>query len=129
MKRESSGWAKGCLIAGGVILIVGLVCGGFATWAGWSFWQSPGVQRAYTIGSAAVGLSAEAMTAPGTAEMRAAGCDSATAVTPELLERFSRMAAGDGGALGHIPEIPVITCMTHTSANVPTCEDVARART
>lgn len=129
MARESGGWVKGCLIVGGVIVIVGLVCSGIVSWAGWSIWQNPNVQRAYSVGSAAFDMSREAMTGPGTAELRAAGCTQAMAFTPELIGRFASVVAPDGGA-GDLPEVPLVTCIVrHASTTVPSCEEVARVYT
>jgi hypothetical protein len=120
------GWGKGCLIAIAVALGVVLICGGFVTWAGYSAWKSPGVQRAVAIGGAMMEMTQEAMRAPGTTEMRAAGCTQAMAFTPELMQRFITAVAPDAGV--EAPQMPLAICaMQRNATAVPTCEAMASA--
>lgn len=124
---------RGCLIAAGVGGALALVCGGVVTYAGWALWQSPAVQRGVSLVGAAMDLSREAMTAPGTREMRAAGCHQAMAFTPELMQRFLSLVAPDGGLPSEaqrepLPEVPTLLCtMARGAPEVPSCESVARA--
>lgn len=126
MSDGRGGWGKGCMIAIAVALGIVLICGGIVTWAGYSAWKSPGVQRVVAIGGAMVELTQEAMRAPGTAEMRAAGCTQAMAFTPELMQRFITAIAPDAGV--EAPSIPLAVCvMQRGAATVPTCEAAASA--
>lgn len=119
-------WSKGCLIAIAVALGLVLVCGGIVTWAGYSVWKNPQVQRAVAIGGAAMELTQESMHAPGTTEMRAVGCTQAMGFTPELMQRFIGAIAPDAGV--EAPAIPLAICAMQRGATlVPSCEDAVRA--
>src|SRR5690606_30078941 len=77
---------------------------------------------------AMVELTQEAMRAPGTTEMRAAGCTQAMAFTPELMQRFVAAIAPDAGV--EAPAMPLAVCaMQRGAASAPSCEEAARAYT
>lgn len=120
------GWGKGCLIALAVVVGLALVCGGVVTWAGYSVWQSPTVQRGVAIAGAAMEMTQDAVREPGAAEMRAAGCTQAMVLTPALRRRFLGAVAPDAGL--DTPELPLLLCVVHRGAEaVPSCEDAVRA--
>lgn len=128
MSEGKSGWGKGCFIALAIVGVITLVCGGIVTWAGWSVWTNPNVQRGVAIAGAAMDMTREALTAPGTAEMRQVGCTQAMALTPELMRRFLDAVAPDGGAPYDAPAIPLITCaMERGTVTAPSCEETVRA--
>ena len=124
-EKQKSGWGKGCGIAAAVALVVLLICGGIVTLLGWSIWQSPSVQRGVRIAGAAMDMTREAMAAPGTAELRQAGCGQAMVYTPEIIERFAHTIRPDGGA-GRVPDMPMVICAVRRGSTM-TCDEVARA--
>ncbi|HJL15915.1 MAG TPA: hypothetical protein RMH99_09675 [Sandaracinaceae bacterium LLY-WYZ-13_1] len=124
-ERRSS-WTKGCLIVGGVVGLVALVCGGVVTLLGWQVWSSPTVQRGVQIAGAAMDLTREAQRAPGAAELRQVGCAQGLVYSPELLERFVDTIRGDAGTpRGAMPTHPLVMCQVRGRAT-PSCADVAR---
>jgi hypothetical protein len=128
-QKKTSGWLIGCVIAVAVFGLFALLVGGRVAWAGWKVWQNPDVQRGVAIAGGAMNLAREAQTAPGTAEVRAAGCTQAMAVTPEALRRFVELTVPDAGAASRIPTHPMVFCALarRDSERAPGCPDVARA--
>lgn len=127
VSESGSGPRKGCLIAAIVAGVLLLGCGGVFALIGWAVWNNPDVQRGVAIAGAAMDMTREALLAPGTAEMRRAGCTQAMALTPELMRRFLASVA-DAGVDGRVPELPMIFCaMRHDATSVPSCEEVVRA--
>lgn len=121
------GGRKGCLIAAIVAGVLLLGCGGVFALLGWAVWTNPDVQRGVAIAGAAMDMTREALTAPGTAEMRRAGCTQAMALTPELMRRFLESVV-DAGVDEQVPEVPMIFCaMQQGATSVPSCEEVVRA--
>lgn len=129
VSEGKSGWGKGCLIAAAVVGAITLVCGGLVTWLGYAVWTNPNVQRGVAIAGAAMDLTREAMTAPGTVEMRQAGCTQAMAFTPELMRRFLDAVVPDAGAEeDRAPTMPLIMCaMQRGAVTAPSCEETVRA--
>ncbi len=126
MSESRSGLGKGCVIAVVVVGMIAIVCGGLVTWAGYAVWTNPNVQRGVAIAGAAMDMTREALTAPGTVEMRQAGCAQAMAFTPELMARFLGTVV-DGGA-EQAPGMPLVMCaMQRGAVTAPTCEEVVRA--
>jgi hypothetical protein len=125
-EKQSSGWGKGCAIAAVVVGLVVAVCGGAVTLISWSIWQNPNVQRGVEIAGAAMDLTREAMTAPGTAELRRAGCAQAMVYSPELIERFIGVIRPDAGVRrGEVPDYPLVVCQVRGQSTL-SCETVAR---
>lgn len=126
MSERRGGWGKGCSIAIAIFAGVVLVCGGVLTWAGYSVWNDPNVQRGVAIAGAAMDMAQEAMQQPGAAELRAAGCGQAMVLTPELRRRFLATVAPDGGY--DTPELTLVLCVVpRGAADAPSCEDAVRA--
>ena len=102
---------KGCLIAalivGGIALLLLVGVGIFFWWA------------AKTVGKVAV----EGMNAPGTAEMRAAGCDVAMVMD---MAKVSPTLFDGGHSTDGSPDI-MVECTVSAGRTPPSCDDVAQA--
>jgi hypothetical protein len=124
MASNNKGLAVGCWVAMGVTAFVFLGCGGLFLFLGWSVWNNPDVQRVVEISGAALDLANEAQNAPGAAELRAAGCEQAFVITPEMLERLITVIDADAG-VQELPDFPVVSCAVRRPDRVQ-CPDLAR---
>jgi hypothetical protein len=87
--------------------------------------QTPEVQRVGQLIGEGLELAQEAQTGPGTAELRAAGCQIAMVVRPEQLEGLGRVLF-DGGFPETERQTTVVNCVQHRDAPALTCEEVVR---
>jgi hypothetical protein len=108
------------LIVTGVLT---LSCVGFGIIGGALLWSDPDVQRVVRGVGAGVELIDEAMKAPGTQELREAGCDIALVWTPEQMRRFRR-ALEDSSESDHRLRHRILTCQT--KGPPVDCETVAQ---
>ena len=128
MSERGKGCGRGCLIAAAVFAAIVLVCSGVLALLGYSIWKNPEVQRAVGITRAAFELSQEAMAAPGTAELRAAGCRQALVFTPELQKRFLATVEPDADAAFDDDFLPLVVCrMPNDGTEIPSCEQLVSA--
>lgn len=119
---------SGCLIALYVMLGLGafvLVAGAIAVWL---FLRSETGQRLTETVSSGIALTREATTAPGTAELRAAGCSQAMVIpTARMLELFGQELPEADPDADTFNEATVVLCQRATDdAGAPDCADVAR---
>lgn len=123
MDEKKRPWVIGCIIVAIVFGGGGLVC---ALATGLVVYEvTPTVRRGISVVGETIEISQEAMRTPGTREMRAAGCASAVAFTPELLERLIRAIEPDGGSPP--PQIPVLACVVRDGDPTPECGTVVAA--
>ena len=76
---KKSGWS-GCLIAALVVLGLLLLAGGVAAWSAWRWATQGSGKKVFGVVGEAMRASEEALKAPGTRELRAAGCRQAVVV-------------------------------------------------
>jgi hypothetical protein len=114
------------LVVIGVTFLAGtaIACGGLiaAASAGLAaLWRSPVVREGTLVVQATIDLLTDASTAPGTAELRDAGCERAFAITPEHYQRFAaRLPQGTWD----IPLETTVACAVRAPARVA-CDDLA----
>ncbi len=127
---KKKGLSTGCWIALAAILIFFGSVAGVMLYIGYKVSQNKDVQNVMgTLGDVA-GLAVEAQNAPGTAELRALGCQQAMALDPvrmqKIAERFMDQDAG-------LPPLPapnverIVMCEANAFGAAPTCDDAARA--
>lgn len=123
---RKKGLSKGCIVALAVTGAIVLVCGGVATWLGYSVYSNPDVQRVARAVGEGIEVSQEAMNAPGTEALREAGCDQAMVMLPEHMERIIHAVEPDGGSeAGEADFPPMVMCQFRFDVTL-TCERVAR---
>jgi hypothetical protein len=119
-KKKMSGCLTAFLIVSGFFIVVGLVVGFL-------------IYRYFTVGEgkkvvAAVGsgveLTKESMNAPGTAELRASGCEQAMAMDVEKMGKIVEGLAADGGKPLKGDIKTVVTCQVPLGKTM-SCENVA----
>jgi hypothetical protein len=101
---------SGCLIAAlivggiGLLLVIGIIV------------------IAVIVGRKVVGLATEGMTAPGAAEIRAAGCD--VAMVTDLSKVTSVFGLDAGPNASNTPMI-IVVCQVASGKAAPSCKDIA----
>jgi hypothetical protein len=104
-KKGMNGCLLAALIVGGIGIVVAAIAGIFI----------------YKAAKAITAVAEEGLNAPGSAELRAAGCEAAVVMD---LSKIS--ALFDAGATqGSTPGI-VISCATSPAKKAPTCDDLAK---
>jgi hypothetical protein len=103
--KKMSGCLLAALIVGGLGLVVCLVVGIF-------IWKA-----AKTLTKVAE----EGLSAPGSAELRAAGCDAAVVMDLSKISAIFDAGGAPGGAAGI-----VISCAVNPGRKAPACDDLAR---
>jgi hypothetical protein len=66
----------------------------------------------------------DAAKAPGTAELRAAGCDGAMALDLSRLDRIASGSAGDAGSF--VIDAVTVTCVVSDARSAPACDHLAK---
>ena len=130
MERPGQGKSKGCLwsIVVGVLVFF-LIVGSIVVWLTFKVTRSPEFRQATRMVGGAMTLFGEAMNAPGTPELREAGCEVAFALDADMVRRFSEVLAQGGVPSENDPvelSFPFVLCNVSALQPPPTCEDVAR---
>ena len=124
-KNKASG--RGCLIALGVfgaILLLSVVVGGIVIY---EILDSPQGRKIVSAVADTTKLTQEAMTAPGTAELRKLGCDQALVMDTRRMLTIIQSFAPDAGSEADLSEGTMVMCQTGMLGKAPpTCEDVAK---
>ena len=117
---------SGCLIAVLVfagVAVIGLVLGAIGIWR---VMQSPEAQKMVKVVGDSAKLMEEARTAPGTAELRKAGCRDAFVLDPkklaELMKTFEDAGAGPAPEAGAL----AVTCEAASKSAAPECDALAK---
>jgi len=122
---RKAGARKGCIILAIASGVIALLCAGAITWMGYTVATDPDLSRAARAVGAGVDLAHKAMTAPGTGELRRAGCEQAMALSPEDLARFLEAIEPDAAPAAEQMDMPVVTCNLSVWSSL-SCEEVAR---
>lgn len=128
---KKKGMSTGCIIAIVMVLVFFGSIAGIVLYFVYAVSQNKDVQNIMgAIGDAAK-LAAEAQNAPGTKELRAAGCQEAMALDTEKMKKLisSFVDAGPGAA----PEMPgeldtekMVVCKASPIGSTPKCDDLAK---
>ncbi len=105
--KKRTGCFVAAMIAAGVGLLVVLVVGFFV-------WKA---------GRVVLDMARDGMNAPGTAEVRAAGCDTAMVMS---MDKLLAMFDAAGAPPGKTPTA-IVSCVMNAGKTPPTCDEVARA--
>lgn len=117
---------SGCLIA--VLVVAGLVVVSVVV-AGIGIWrvmESPEGQKIAKVIGEGSKIAEEARTAPGTAELRKAGCQEAMVLDPERMADLMRELGDAGAAKKDVEGAPrSIVCQVAALGKAPTCDSLA----
>ena len=128
LPRQPRGQRSGCvtallIVAGvaGVLLITAFV-------SGWLFFRSDTGQRVVGLAREGITMSREAMTAPGTEALRAAGCREAMVMS---MERMFELIAEIAPEVKNDPDVErfgrtMVVCHVPSGDPAPDCSEVAR---
>lgn len=127
---KKKGISTGCWIAlAAVLLFFGSVAG-VMLYIGYQVSQNKDVQNVMgTLGDVA-GIAIEAQNAPGTAELRAIGCQQAMAMDPVRMQKIAQRFMDQDAGLPPLPAPDVeriVMCEASAFGAAPTCDDAARA--
>jgi hypothetical protein len=115
---------RGCLIAiailGGFFVLGGLGVGFFV----WRVANSEEGRKIVSAVSSGAQMVQEATNAPGTAELRALGCQTAAVLDAEKLAQFAAQF-GDAGHVDMEGARLAVTCQVKRGAGAPTCDQAA----
>lgn len=126
---KKKGMSTGCVVALVVVLVFFGSIGAIVLLIGYKVSQDKDVQNVFgAIGEAAT-IMAEAQSAPGTAELRAIGCEQAMALDPakmlKIADRF--VDAGGSPPSATPPEVErIVMCQVGAFGTAPSCDDAAR---
>lgn len=127
---KKKGMSTGCIIAIVVVLLFFGSIGAFVLVVGYAVSQDKDVQNVFgAIGDAAK-IMAEAQTAPGTAELRALGCEQAMALDPQKMMKIADRFADAGTSPPSATPSDVdriVMCQVGAFGTAPTCDDAAKA--
>jgi hypothetical protein len=127
---KKKGMSTGCIIAIVAVLLFFGGIGAVVLAIGFAVSQDKDVQNVVgAIGDAAK-IAADAQNAPGTAELRALGCEQALAIDPvkmlKIADRF--VDAGSAPPSATPPDVTMmVMCQVGTFGVPPACDDAARA--
>ena len=127
---KKKGISTGCWIAlAAVLLFFGSVAG-VMIYIGYQVSQNKDVQNVMgTLGDVA-GLAIEAQNAPGTAELRALGCEQALALDPAKMQKIAEKFMDQDASLPPLPTPGIgriVMCQVGAFGTAPKCDDAARA--
>ncbi len=127
---KKKGISTGCWIAlAAVLLFFGSVAA-VMIYIGYQVSQNKDVQNVMgTLGDVA-GIAIEAQNAPGTAELRAIGCQQAMAMDPVRMQKIAQRFMDQDAGLPPLPAPDVeriVMCEASAFGTAPTCDDAARA--
>lgn len=88
--------------------------------------QNPEVQRVARAVGGAMRVMGEAASAPGTNQLRSAGCNRAMVFDTEDLAELARELQDDNIQSGPDPEVRLVVCQWINAPQQPRCDDIAR---
>lgn len=129
---KKKGMSTGCIIAIVAVLVFFGSIGGVVLYLVYRVSNNKDVQNIMgAIGDVAA-IAAEAQTAPGTAELRAQGCQEALALDAEKMKKLMSTFV-DAGSGGGMPPAPtgmefekIVVCKAGAFSTPPKCDDLAR---
>lgn len=117
---------RGCLIALAVVAGLALLTCLVGSVVAWRFAQDPEVQKVLTAVGAGAKLAAEGNKAPGTDELRAAGCGEALVIDGRAMTNLL-VAFADAGVDAEVEPGMMVMCQGNLSGKpLPSCDEVAR---
>lgn len=127
---KKKGMSTGCIIAIVVVLVFFGSVGAVVAFIGYKISTDKDVQNVMGAIGDAANLAAEAQAAPGTAELRALGCEQAMALDVAKMEKLMHSFV-DAGAKTTTPMgmdvEKMVVCTAPSFGVAPTCDDAAKA--
>jgi hypothetical protein len=128
MPPKKKGLSTGCWIVLGVLLFFFVVTGSIIAYVSYKVATDKDVQNVVGAISEAAQLAAEAQQAPGTNELRAAGCEQALALDAAKMQKIGDKFLDAGTSTKAPSEVGfMVMCQMQSSAAPPSCEDAVKA--
>jgi hypothetical protein len=127
MPPKKKGLSTGCWIVLGVMLFFLVLTGSIIAYVSYKVATDKDVQNVMGAIGEAAQLATEAQQAPGTNELRAAGCEQALALDSARMQKLGDRFL-DAGVSKQPAEVGfMVMCQMQSSATPPSCEDAVKA--
>lgn len=121
------GMSTGCIIALAAVLLFFVSVGGVMLFIGYKISTNKDVQNVMGALGDVAQIAADAQSAPGTAELRALGCETAMALDAAKMQKLGASFL-DAGAPTAPPEVNrIVMCQVNGFGTAPSCDDAAMA--